>query len=80
MFSKFVVTACLLAIVLCLVFPSSAYAYLDPGTGSYIFQLVLAGIVGLGFVIKVYWKRIRAFFSSIFSKDKRTEVGEDSDA
>ena len=47
-----------------------AHAYLDPGTGSYIFQLLLAGLVGLAFVIKVFWGRIKGFFAGLFSKDQ----------
>ena len=50
-----------------LAFPASAYAYLDPGTGSYIFQLVIAAIVGLLFLAKVYWGRIKTFFANLFS-------------
>ncbi len=40
-----------------------ADAYIDPGTGSYLFQLLLGGILAGGFVIKVYWRRLVAFFS-----------------
>jgi hypothetical protein len=47
-----------------------AYAYLDPGTGSYIFQLLLAAFVGLAFVIKVFWARIKGFFAKIFTGDE----------
>lgn len=42
-----------------LVFPSIAYAYLDPGTGSYVFQVVVAMIFGAGFAIKIFWKKLR---------------------
>ena len=51
------------------VFAPPAHAYLDPGTGSYIFQLLLAGVVGLAFVIKVFWSRIKSFFSKLFSRN-----------
>ena len=51
-------------------FAPFVYAYLDPGTGSYIFQLLIAGIVGLAFVIKVYWNKIKAFMVGLFSKDR----------
>lgn len=37
---------------------SEAHAYLDPGTGSYIFQLVIAGVIGGSFLVKTYWRRI----------------------
>ncbi len=41
---------------------SPAYAYLDPGTGSMLVQMLLGGVAG-GLVIgKLYWARIKAFF------------------
>ncbi len=41
------------------VFPLALMAYIDPGTGSYILQLVIAAFVGVTFTIKVFWKRIK---------------------
>lgn len=38
-------------------------AYLDPGSGSFLLQLLLAGLVGVGFAIKMSWKKIKAFFN-----------------
>ena len=38
------------------------HAYLDPGTGSMVIQMVLAGIVGVLATIKIYWTRIRSLF------------------
>jgi hypothetical protein len=43
-------------------------AYLDPGSGSFLIQLLIAGIVGAGFLIKVYWKKIKGLFSRSESK------------
>ena len=54
--------------ILCV--PYRSYAYLDPGTGSYIFQLIIAAIIGGLFMIKLYWKKIRIFFKNIFCKGK----------
>ncbi len=51
-------------------FASSAQAYLDPGTGSYVCQIMLAGILGGIFVIKLYWARIRMSIARFFSKDR----------
>jgi len=45
-----------------------AYAYLDPGTGSYVFQVLIAFLVGSMFAIKIYWRNIVAFFKRLFSK------------
>ncbi len=38
-------------------------AYLDPGSGSFLIQLLIAGLVGAGFLIKAYWKKIKALFT-----------------
>jgi hypothetical protein len=34
------------------------FAYLDLGAGSMLLQMILAGILGLSFTIKTYWRRI----------------------
>jgi hypothetical protein len=40
-----------------------AHAYLDPGTGSYVFQMVAAALVSVGFVARAYWHRLRGLFT-----------------
>lgn len=37
---------------------TSALAYLDPGTGSIILQVMLGGVAGLLLAGKLYWHRI----------------------
>jgi hypothetical protein len=39
---------------------SSAHAYLDPGTGSMILQVLLGGIAGMAVAIKLYWHKFLA--------------------
>ncbi len=51
-----------------LIFCREAYAYLDPGTGAFLLQLLLGGLVGVAFGIKIFWRRIVPFFSHLFSK------------
>ena len=80
MLRPLLLTTFLLALTLSFGFPASVHAYLDPGTGSYIFQIVLAAIVGLGFVIKVYWKKITGFFTGIFSKGPDADTDDSEDA
>ena len=48
----------------------NAYAYLDPGTGSYIIQLLIAAFVGIGFAVRLFWGRIKDFFKKILSKQE----------
>ena len=38
-----------------------AEAYLDPGTGSMALQLLLGGLVGALAMVKLYWRRLKAF-------------------
>jgi hypothetical protein len=44
------------------VFPETSHAYLDPGTGSFVFQMIIAGVVGGLFAIKTFWRKIVSFF------------------
>lgn len=41
----------------------SAQEYIDPGYGSYVFQLVVGALVGAAVAVKVFWRRILAFLS-----------------
>ena len=37
--------------------------YIDPGSGSYFIQVIVAALLGAAFWIKLSWHRIRAFFT-----------------
>ena len=37
-------------------------AYIDPGTGSLILQILLGGVAGLWMILKLFGHRIKAFF------------------
>ena len=65
-------TTTILAILFIFIVSTSenAFAYLDPGTGSYILQMLIAGILGGLFAIKTYWARIKIFINKIFNKEK----------
>jgi hypothetical protein len=60
MYGTLVVAAMTAALAL---LANPAEAYLDPGTGSYVFQMVVAAVVSAGFVVRAYWHRVRGFFS-----------------
>ena len=51
----------------------NAYAYIDPGTGSLILQVLLGALLTGVFLIKLFFKRIKGFFRSIFQKGKKHE-------
>ena len=42
-------------------------AYLDPGTGSQLIQLLIGAIVMVGFGIKMFWNKIKLFFKDRFA-------------
>lgn len=52
-----------LSLLVSTVMAAPAYAYLDPGTGSIILQSILAGIAVAMGVLRLYWYRLKAFFS-----------------
>ena len=39
-----------------------AWAYLDPGTGSMILQVLLGGFAGLALLGRLYWHRLLVMF------------------
>lgn len=67
-------TGVVLFSLLYLLFPQTAYAYLDPGTGSYIIQMAIAILLGASFTIKIYWKKIKTYFAKFSSKKQKNDV------
>lgn len=45
---------------LVLAFPADAWAYIDPGTGSYLFQLTAAGLLAGIYAFRRYWDAVKA--------------------
>lgn len=39
------------------------FLYVDPGSGSLLFQLLISGLVGFIAFIKIYWSKIKSYFS-----------------
>ncbi len=38
------------------------FAYLDPGSGSLILQIVIGALAAFFFAVKAYWLKIKSFF------------------
>lgn len=51
-----------------------AYAYLDPGSGSYLFQLLLSGLLAGMFMFKSFWKNL--FRKKKDSREKEKDESE----
>jgi len=50
------------------ILPLNAYAYIDPGSGSLILQIVFGLLVGFVVAGKMFWRRFLDFFSWLKSK------------
>jgi hypothetical protein len=50
------------------VFHLSCFAYLDPSSGSTIFQIVVATVISGIAALRLSWKRVRSLFSRSRSK------------
>ncbi len=60
-----------------LILSQEAYAYLDPGSGSYIIQMIIGAFLTGLFIMKLLWNKIKLFFNNLFSKEKtRKKDGE----
>jgi hypothetical protein len=65
-----------LALVLVLITEARVDAYLDPGSGSMLVQLLLGGVAGAAVIIKLGWERFRDMFRSSRGKDSGTKSDE----
>lgn len=54
---------------------SSAYSYIDLGTGSYVLQIIVASTLGSLYMVKLYWKKI----AGIFTKGKQEDSESNAD-
>ena len=60
----------ILAGTVALLFVSApASAYIDPGTGSFLVQGIIAAVLGAAMVIKMYWHRIKSVLRGRSVKD-----------
>jgi hypothetical protein len=52
----------------------NAHAYLDPGTGSYVFQVVAGALLGAAVALKVFWSRLWGFFTRRSNRQPRVSA------
>ena len=49
------------------------FLYVDPGSGSYLIQAIIAVVLGAAFYIKSFWYQIKYFFTRRKVKEKDIE-------
>ena len=54
----------------------SPLRYLDPGSGSFIIQIAIAALLGLGVALRASWGSIKKYFGK---KNNEEEQDDDSD-
>ena len=67
--------ATLVLLFLIVVLPRDVHAYLDPGTGSLVFQTVVAALAAAAYAFRSYWGRIRELFGrkTVSRSNERTD-------
>lgn len=50
------------------------HGYIDPSTGSYILQILLAGLLGALFTLKIFWRNFKGFFGRLFARSGKDDV------
>jgi hypothetical protein len=55
-------------------FAKEALAYLDPGSGSMMLQLLLGGVVGVAAILKLYWNSFTGLFRRKKQRDGSTPL------
>jgi hypothetical protein len=51
----------------------SIILYIDPGSGSYLLQVIIAAILGFIFYFKTLWWKVKSFFSRKNKKDNQSK-------
>jgi hypothetical protein len=66
-----------LTIFWCFIPMDSAHAYLDPGSGSMLLQLLLGGVAGLAVVFKLYWAQLKDGIHKVFGSKRNQNEKDD---
>lgn len=53
----------IILIVISILIPNVAFAYIDPGSGSAIMSAIIGFFVAIGLLIKTFWYKIKAVFT-----------------
>lgn len=56
-------------VILSMLATNNAHAYIDPGSGSYMLQIIAAGVLSGIFIMKKFWRNISKFISSFLKKN-----------
>ena len=56
----------------------TVFAYLDPGSGSMMLQVIAGGLAALAVTVKVYWRRLLVFLRIRKPEEEKTTAQTES--
>ena len=68
-----VVKLWLVGVCVCLIFASNAHAYIDPGSGALLWQMLVAGFMGALFYFRRFFKRSHTRKEKVLEATKSQE-------
>ncbi len=58
-----------IVVLLLVISERPAEAYIDPGTASYLFQVIAGAALGVVFLLRTYWQRLVSSVRALVSRD-----------
>ena len=52
----------------------NAHAYIDPASGSFLFQVTIGALLGAGLAIKMFWRRIWGFLTGRTRRERAAQA------
>lgn len=76
---SYALTALLASGVSFLMFPSQAHAYIDPGTGSFLIQIIFSAVLTAAVAIKIFWYNLKEKTLKLLGKTPASKKPEDAE-
>jgi hypothetical protein len=67
----------IIAVGIVVISTADAHAYLDPGTGSMILQVLVGAVAAVGAGVGIYWRRLKAIANDLLGKNTSPPPSDD---
>ena len=54
-------------------FPTPLHAYMDPGTWSYIFSVLIAVFAGFIYYLRIIWEKVKELYNKMFIRKNTSD-------
>jgi hypothetical protein len=72
-FARHILPALFVAALGVMLFPRTAYAYVDPTSGSLVFQIIVAGVLGAALTVRQWWSKATSLVRGVQSGQVHVE-------